>query len=393
MTINTVQTSNLHIVRVNRLRWNHAVGRYIMLAAVSCITIMTVYTSLASPWDVVVFGICFIAFVFGLLQSLYVHDFQLDPNNRTYLFRHGFGALGASVSGPLQGTTLRLEEKTIRNIYGEQLKIARVLLNTEAEEIELIPSGPVNRIEIKAVQLSELSGVRINRNFSPPMKQISVGQRRALTASMWVVLSCVLIVAILPSFKRKPAVGTNLAAGIGLSTNFDYATNRGIMYLRDKDYRSAEKSFREAILLKHNLAQAYNYLAYAYIYQGKFDLGLKAAFNGQKEEPNDGNITDTIGEVYETKGDLKLAVKYYKMALKKMGKNPAIETNFKLGRTLVALKRIKDAEPYLQTAAQFPKFAFGGDAADLLTRLKIPVKRVKSNVRPMMPGRAITPNT
>lgn len=363
-----------------------------MLLAVSAFVALTFFNLAQPPWDIVVFGLAFSGFVFGLLQSVLVHSLKVDRNGRTFTYSHGFGKIASEKTGSLEGATLRVEEKMIRNIYGEPRCRSRIILETSAGEIAIVPVGASQVISDLAIQLSELMGIRINRDPVPFLVPATKAQKRTVLAVIWLSLCSVMVIAIVPSLKRKPATTPNVASGFGIAVTFDYATNRGIMYLNDKQYPQTEKSFREAILQKHNLPQAYNYLAYAYLYQNKLTQALEAAVSAQKEAPKDANIADTVGEMYENNGNLKVAVKCYKNALQLAGSNPAIETNFKLGRTLVTLKRIKDAEPYLQSAAQYPKFEYGGQASDLLDRLKIPIKRRKTNY-PAAPGLTLTPNT
>ncbi len=98
-------------------------------------------------------------------------------------------------------------------------------------------------------------------------------------------------------------------------------------------------------------ADYFNRLAYNYANSGQLDLALNAAKRAYQLAPNDGNILDTLGEMYQRKRDFLQAERYLKQALDRQPGSGQTETHAKYGEVLVELGRMEEAIPHLEKAA------------------------------------------
>ena len=139
-------------------------------------------------------------------------------------------------------------------------------------------------------------------------------------------------------------------------------------------FEEAERLFHDAMEVGADRAECFNMIAYSQAGQKQFDQALETARKALSYEPESGRIIDTVGEMHELRGEYELAVKYYLEALLKpdLGE-PAVETNTKLGRSLLALGRRDEAIVRLKEAARFPQAQYGSQAVRILRQLREPV--------------------
>jgi hypothetical protein len=98
-------------------------------------------------------------------------------------------------------------------------------------------------------------------------------------------------------------------------------------------------------------ANYYNQMAYNYANSGQLDLALDAAKRAHQLAPGDGNILDTLGEMYQRKGDFSQAERYLRLALRHQRGAGLTETHAKYGEVLAALGRKEEAVSHLEKAA------------------------------------------
>lgn len=116
-------------------------------------------------------------------------------------------------------------------------------------------------------------------------------------------------------------------------------------------------------------ADGLNNLAYTYANQGNLDAALLTAKRAQQMAPNDGNIMDSLAEMYQRRKDFKKAAPLYVKAIALQGGGGITETNAKYGETLISLGKKKEAIPYLQRAARNNQDRYGIRAQQLLQQL------------------------
>jgi hypothetical protein len=136
-----------------------------------------------------------------------------------------------------------------------------------------------------------------------------------------------------------------------------------------RSYDEAERKFREAMSAGRDEADCYNMLAYVHAGRQQFDEALATAEKALSYAPESGTILDTVGEMHELRGEFERAVIYYQRALRKFDMSPPVETNAKLGRSLIALGQRSEAIPYLREASRYPGFPYGKTAIELLQQL------------------------
>lgn len=98
-------------------------------------------------------------------------------------------------------------------------------------------------------------------------------------------------------------------------------------------------------------ATYYNQMAYNYANSGQLDLAMNAAKRAYQLAPSDGNILDTLGEMYQRKGDFLQAERYLRLALKHQMGDGLTETHAKYGEVLAELGRKEEAISHLEKAA------------------------------------------
>jgi TolA-binding protein len=98
-------------------------------------------------------------------------------------------------------------------------------------------------------------------------------------------------------------------------------------------------------------ANYYRQMAQNYARSGQLDLALNAAKRAYQLAPSDGGILDTLGEIYQRKGDLVQAERYLRLALKRLPESSRSQTHAKYGEVLAALGRNEEAVSHLEKAA------------------------------------------
>ena len=178
------------------------------------------------------------------------------------------------------------------------------------------------------------------------------------------------------------ALATHQPRGLASGLNGDpSAYRRGLRAYESRDFHTAEQLFRMDDTGSGPSAEMRNMLAYALIEQNKGPEALAAARHALDLAPRDPSITDTVGEMLERTGRRKEAVRYYRKSIALGGDaTTSVETQAKLGRTLLALGRRAEAVTALQAAV---RTSAGGSWDDLsrslLRRVGAPVP---TNLRP-----------
>jgi hypothetical protein len=101
-------------------------------------------------------------------------------------------------------------------------------------------------------------------------------------------------------------------------------------------------------------ANYYNNLAYRYANQGNLSNALNAANRALQLAPNDGNILDTVAEMYQRRKAYATAAQFYVRALANQSGGGIPETHEKYGETLLALGKKQEAVRQWKQAAQDP---------------------------------------
>ncbi len=126
---------------------------------------------------------------------------------------------------------------------------------------------------------------------------------------------------------------------------------RGVQAYGMKNYATAELYLKRAVKENPGDVQSFNMLAYALADQKKLDQALQAAQKALALAPSDGNILDSVGEMYQRKKDYKNAATYYQRSVKLQRGGGIAETHEKYGETLLALGKKNDAVTQLGFAA------------------------------------------
>lgn len=114
---------------------------------------------------------------------------------------------------------------------------------------------------------------------------------------------------------------------------------------------SSAQSRRESA----NIARVNTQLGISYAQRGQFPTALDKLQRALKADDDQSNTHAAIAYVYQTMGDMELAEKHYRRALKLDKAEPALNNNF--GVFLCERGRGPEAETYFLTAATNPQYA------------------------------------
>ncbi|RMF99692.1 MAG: tetratricopeptide repeat protein [Nitrospirae bacterium] len=147
----------------------------------------------------------------------------------------------------------------------------------------------------------------------------------------------------------------------------------GIVYHYFEEYSKAEDSLKKAISLDPTYSEAYNLLGLVLIKLKRMDEAIeafkKALDNPLYQHPE--KAFTNLGNLYYRKGDFKVALEYYKKALKRAPRYPVAYYGIALSYN--ALERFGDASEALREAIKLDP-EIGGDvgrAEEVFTRKKL----------------------
>jgi Flp pilus assembly protein TadD len=165
----------------------------------------------------------------------------------------------------------------------------------------------------------------------------------------------------------------------------EYYYNIGYIKTAQEQYEEAIIAFRKATQLNQLFARAYEAMGRVFHMLGRdqeAERALKEAANihmskNENEDaefilkelleinPNTVNVYNSLGVLSRRKGDLSMALKYYKKALLVHPREPSILYN--IGRLYVGMHRLDEAKTYFSKAVQFaPSFEEGKKALKAL---------------------------
>lgn len=314
-----------------------------------------------------------------LFRCLRREEIELDLPAKSYVRTHGWDPVPRRSTERLvdPGALLVATIERTNSADGAPESVYRAWIWSEGKGLPLV-DGWANA---QGAEFLSVLAQRLNITCEPA--DVSASQKGMRIAPgaivMWAGVLAVFTLMFWPVLSgRRPfrPVWASEYAGRGRQTSHDFALfAQGYQVYRDGDFVKAEALFRDAMLAGYPPANGYNMLAYALAGQKKLDDALLTAFKALSYAPQDGGIIDTVGEMYEIRKEYKQAVIYYKKALKAFQNTPPVETHAKLGRTLLAMGRRKEAVIHLSEAARYPldQSGYGNVAISILRRIGVPV--------------------
>jgi tetratricopeptide (TPR) repeat protein len=175
---------------------------------------------------------------------------------------------------------------------------------------------------------------------------------------------------------RLPARATTLALSLGVTALFAYDThqrlvhvNRGLLYERQHDLRSARDEYRKAVAAGHTTPGLYNSLAWVEVESGD-GSAADAVRYGERAlaaRPNEADFLDTYGWALHHVGRSQEALGALQRA--RTIKPDIYCVDYHLGVVLQSLARPCDARTaFERQIARFPKAIESTRAAEALTR-------------------------
>ena len=264
------------LIRIENNANSRRFGVKLCIASVAIALLSLIFQFPPAPWNVVLFGVCLAVLMVGLILAKYMNCVEIDQNSRTFRYILGIPLLTSQIQGTLDASTINIDEKYKTNLFGEHDPLARLVLSYAEGNISLSSYLPKPEWEVRSRQLSDQLGIRINLGPVATPKQTNMKIGRGIQVTLWVSLLTLFSLLAYPMLTKRHDNSTNVNDLTPLfEMNLDYDTKQGIVAMDKQEYAKAERSFRMAIMQKHNISTAYNYLAYAFLYQKKYKEALE----------------------------------------------------------------------------------------------------------------------
>jgi arylsulfatase A-like enzyme/Tfp pilus assembly protein PilF len=154
----------------------------------------------------------------------------------------------------------------------------------------------------------------------------------------------------------------------------DALNNLAITYWRLGRYKKAEQTFAKLLSLDPGYASAYNNLGSVYLGKKEYDEAIRQFNKAIEYDPNLASPYNGLGVAFSKKGETEKAIANWKKAVELSDKE--YDTLYNLGITLIKIKRLREAVPYLErfiAIAPSPKYA------DDVEKIKEILARLKNN--------------
>lgn len=156
--------------------------------------------------------------------------------------------------------------------------------------------------------------------------------------------------------RNEPQHSQSLDVAPSLDEQAKARYNEGVVLTRSGNYLDAVKTFKEAVSLRPDYAEAFHELGYALYRTGKYQESIEASKRAAILQPQDADNQNNLGLAYSGLKRWKDAVEAFRQAAKIKDDNP--QTYYGLG---IALKRTGDEDSAIDAfrrAIQLrPKFA------------------------------------
>lgn len=250
---------------------------------------------------------------------------------------------------PRYGLCLRAGDDTVPVLRGQPEEVALPAASRLAERIhcslEAVPQPAASRRAACAARLG----------------------RYAAVSAVWISLLSVVVVMLWPTLRQPSMLLASWSRTDTTDVDGRQMADLGLQQYWHGRLRDSENTLRRTVQLYPRDSDSWNTLAYVLADQGKLNDALDAAEQAHKVDPLSGNIMDSVGEMHERRGELRDAVKWYESALARLVPYDAVETNAKLGRTLLALGRRDEAIVRLTEATRYGRSQWS-DLADRLLK-------------------------
>lgn len=317
-----------------------------------------------------------------------IERIELDLSTTAYRRRRGVGFLASQITADLT-RPLRLCYAVVERSNaadGRPEHFYTAWLSAGNADLPLAMSWPDRQApEFFALMAERLDAPLVSSDVLPSRRLRLVNTGAAV---MWAGVLAVFALMFWPilSGKRPLKLAWASAPGPAASVPREEALfSDGLRAYDIRDYDRAEKLFTQAMASGKAPAECYNMIAYAQAARNRMDDALRSAEGALNFEPNSGNILDTVGEMHELRKEYAQAVDYYQQALRQGNMTSTVETDAKLGRSLLALHRKKEALTHLRKAALYPKMRGGPIAVKLLVAMGEPLPTLRPPKQQQMP--------
>jgi arylsulfatase A-like enzyme/Tfp pilus assembly protein PilF len=152
----------------------------------------------------------------------------------------------------------------------------------------------------------------------------------------------------------------------------DALNNLAITYWRLGRYEKAEQTFAKLLSLDPGYASAYNNLGSVYLSKKEYDEAIRQFNKAIEYDPQLASPYNGLGVAFSKKGETEKAIANWRKAVELS--DTEYDALYNLGITLIKIKRLREAVPYLEkfiAIAPSPKYADEvGKIKEILARLK-----------------------
>jgi hypothetical protein len=314
--------------------------------------------------------------VAGLVAALWESRLDLNLRDGRYLSARGLPLLHRAVGGQASDfPRLVLVTRRTMDPYGGEGAVHTLSLEDSWRKVTLFRGYA----DDAARDIAYRVGARLGRVVEE--KTLAVNEpddaglktRRLTTGGLWMGFAGVTVVMFWPiisgarplwRYPRRGGVAEAQSRGVMPTPVGGF--RQGLDLYQEGRYQEAEDKFRQAAKARTKDPEPLNMLAYALAAQNRMDEALQTAKEAMALAPDSGIIIDTVAEMHERRGDLKLAAKFYDRALTFLPQGDNVETHAKYGRTLLGLGRKNEALEHLKTAAPMQMQPYGRVAYELL---------------------------
>jgi hypothetical protein len=368
-----ITSDRLTFLRPNTARWPG-------VAAIGVGTVMAIssrFVSAVTTWATpVLLAIGVAVAVAGLVMALWDSRIDLDLKDGRYQRTEGLPPFRRTVVGSASDfQRLVLVTRQTLDPYGDEGLWHSLTLEGPRGRVTLLYGYTDAAARDIAYRIAARLGQVVEERTLAPNEPDDAGlrTRRVATGAVWTGFAGVVIVMFWPVisgarplWQRPRQRGPSSTQPRSVMPAPIGAFSEGWDLYRQGSYQEAEVKFRQAAMARTEDPEPLNMLAYALAEQNKLDEALKTAQEALSLAPDSGNIIDTVAEMYERRGDLKLAATNYERALAFISEGEDTETHCKYARTLIGLGRKAEAKPHLIRAAQTQLHPYGRLAVQLL---------------------------
>lgn len=293
---------------------------------------------------------------------------EIDCSTRRYRAQHGFGPFASHVTGEVSDNSrIVLRTRVSVNFIGDPVRRGACWFE-QGEKRWLLDQGELDRVTSRAHEVAGKLRLPVENLYGAQTRIRPT--TRIVTWGTWLAMMSILITMLWPALS-----GSRPIRFIDWNQSWNYNVNQhpaerafrdGFSAYYRGDFQESERLLREAAKDRSQHAEALNMLAYAQVGQGRMDDALSTAKQAFAAAPTNGNIADTVAEMYQRRGDFAKAANWYEQALGMQPPGEVVETQTKYGETLMALGRRDDALKYLSRAMKMGRTQWSVRAKDVL---------------------------